>query len=88
MSTWNRLELQSLGSQPVIMPKNFPDHCPPCQRATWGFDQGPAGHVGTGNATGNGPQQSTQPGTSRRAWERGAPERVGVAHANHLIKSL
>ena len=27
MSTCNRLDLQTLESQPVIMPKNFPDHC-------------------------------------------------------------
>jgi hypothetical protein len=27
MSTCNRLDLQTLGSQP-IMPKNIPDHCP------------------------------------------------------------
>ena len=27
MSTYNRLDLQTLGSQPV-MPKNLPDHCP------------------------------------------------------------
>jgi hypothetical protein len=27
MSTCNRLDLQTLGSQP-IMPKNLPDHCP------------------------------------------------------------
>ena len=26
MSTCNRLHLQTLGSQPVIMPKNVPDH--------------------------------------------------------------
>ena len=26
MSTCNRLDLQTLGSQPVIMPKNLPDH--------------------------------------------------------------
>ena len=29
MSTCNRLDLQTLGSQPVMMPKNFPDHCFP-----------------------------------------------------------
>ena len=28
MSTCNWLDLQTLGSQPVIMPKNLPDHCP------------------------------------------------------------
>ena len=27
MSTCNRLDLQTLGSQPVIVPKNLPDHC-------------------------------------------------------------
>jgi hypothetical protein len=27
MSTCNRLDLQTLGSQPMIMPKNLPDHC-------------------------------------------------------------
>ena len=27
MWTCNRLDLQTLGSQPVIMPKNLPDHC-------------------------------------------------------------
>ena len=27
MSTCNLLDLQTLGSQPVIMPKNFHDHC-------------------------------------------------------------
>ena len=27
MSTCNRLDLQTLGSQLVIMPKNLPDHC-------------------------------------------------------------
>ena len=27
MSTCNRLDLQTLGSQPVIMPKNLPNHC-------------------------------------------------------------
>ena len=26
MSTCNRLDLQTLGSQPMIVPKNFPDH--------------------------------------------------------------
>ena len=26
MSTCNRLDLQTLGSQPIIMPKNLPDH--------------------------------------------------------------
>ena len=26
MSTCNRLDLQTVGSQPVIMPKKFPDH--------------------------------------------------------------
>ena len=26
MSTCHRLDLQTLGSQPVIMPKNLPDH--------------------------------------------------------------
>ena len=26
-STCNRLDLQTLGSQPVVMPKNLPDHC-------------------------------------------------------------
>jgi hypothetical protein len=26
MSTWNRLDLQTLGSQP-IMPRNLPEHC-------------------------------------------------------------
>ena len=26
MSTCNRLGLQTLGSQPVVMPKNLPDH--------------------------------------------------------------
>ena len=30
MSTCNRLDLQTLGSQPVIMPKNLPDHCDEC----------------------------------------------------------
>ena len=29
MSTCNRLDLQTLGSQPV-MPKNLPDHCSEC----------------------------------------------------------
>ena len=29
MSICNRLDLQTLGSQPVIMPKNLPDHCVP-----------------------------------------------------------
>ena len=28
MSTCNRLDLQTLGSQPVNMPKNLPDHWP------------------------------------------------------------
>ena len=28
MWTCNRLDLQTLGSQPVILPKNLPDHCP------------------------------------------------------------
>ena len=27
MPTCNRLDLQALGSQPVIMSKNLPDHC-------------------------------------------------------------
>ena len=27
MSTCSWLDLQTLGSQPVIMPKNLPDHC-------------------------------------------------------------
>ena len=27
MSTCNRLDLQTLGSRPVIVPKNLPDHC-------------------------------------------------------------
>ena len=27
MSTCNRLDLQTLGSQPMIMPNNLPDHC-------------------------------------------------------------
>ena len=27
MPTWNRLDLQTLGSQLVIVPKNLPDHC-------------------------------------------------------------
>ena len=27
MSTCNQLDLQTLGSQLVIMPKNLPDHC-------------------------------------------------------------
>jgi hypothetical protein len=27
MSTCNRLDLQTLGSQLTIMPKNLPDHC-------------------------------------------------------------
>ena len=27
MSTCNRLDMQTLGSQPVMMPKNLPDHC-------------------------------------------------------------
>ena len=26
MSTWNRLDLEALGSQPVIMPQNLPGH--------------------------------------------------------------
>ena len=26
MSTWNRLDLQTQGSHPVIMPKNLPDY--------------------------------------------------------------
>ena len=34
MSTCNRLELQTLGSQP-IMPKNLPDHCFQCPRVDW-----------------------------------------------------
>ena len=28
MSTCNRLGLHTRGSQPVMMPKNLPDHCP------------------------------------------------------------
>ena len=28
MSTYNRLDLQTLGIQPIIMPKNLPDHWP------------------------------------------------------------
>jgi hypothetical protein len=28
MSTCNRLDLQTLGSQPMIMPKNLPDQWP------------------------------------------------------------
>ena len=27
MSTCNRLDLQTLGSQPPVMPRNLPDHC-------------------------------------------------------------
>ena len=27
MSTCNQLDLQTLGSQPMIMPKKFPNHC-------------------------------------------------------------
>ena len=27
MSTCNRWDLQTLGSQPISMPKNLPDHC-------------------------------------------------------------
>ena len=27
MSTCNRLELQTLGPQPVVIPYNLPDHC-------------------------------------------------------------
>ena len=27
MSNCNRLDLQTRGSQPVVMPKNLPDHC-------------------------------------------------------------
>ena len=27
MSTCNQLDLQTLGSQPMVMPKNLPDHC-------------------------------------------------------------
>ena len=48
MSTCNRLDLQTLGSQPVIMPQNLPDHClellddgrkiPKSQGRGWRFD--------------------------------------------------
>ena len=27
MGTCNQLDLQTLGSQPIIIPKNLPDHC-------------------------------------------------------------
>ena len=34
LSTGNRLDLQTLGSQPVLMPKNLPDHSvEPCMVA-------------------------------------------------------
>ena len=36
MSTCNRLDLQTLGSQTVMMPKNLPDHC---SGPIWGIFQ-------------------------------------------------
>ena len=43
MSTYNRLDLQTLGSQPV-MPKNLPDHCV-CEREILGDEMNlVAGH--------------------------------------------
>ena len=35
LSTLNCLDLQTLGSQPIMLPKNIPDHCSNTISKTW-----------------------------------------------------